>query len=293
MTCYGSMFVRTDQGEPIEVPCGQCIGCRLEKARQWAVRCVHEAQMHDENSFITLTYKPESLPPGGTLVKRDLQLFFKRLRKNLGKEIRFYACGEYGEKTSRPHYHACVFGHAFDESEVLRGQDVFYHNNHFSKGLANKLWRSSELEKSWQLGHSSVGEVTLESAGYVARYITKKITGDPASDHYQGKLPEFALMSRRPGIGAAWIEKYFTDVYPKDYFTINGIRHSPPRYYDEYLKNKNERWYNQLKLKRMAHVKDHDSLRKFQLANHRELITKSLRRKYEGSDTTRNDGTGL
>ena len=94
---------------PVTVPCGQCIGCRLERSRQWAIRCYHEASMYERNSFVTLTYDDESLPLGGTLVFRDFQLFMKRLRKQYGAGIRFYACGEYGEKFGRPHYHVCLF----------------------------------------------------------------------------------------------------------------------------------------------------------------------------------------
>lgn len=157
----------------LQVPCGQCVGCRLERSRQWAVRCVHESQMHKENCFITLTYAPEHLPADQSLHYRDFQLFMKRLRKRFsGKVIRFYMCGEYGENFGRPHFHACLFGHNFDDLTLWKVQNK------------QKLYRSKTLEELWPFGHSSVGTVTFESAAYVARYIMKKVTGEAAELHY-------------------------------------------------------------------------------------------------------------
>lgn len=277
MACYGSMVVRSKFGEPFEVPCGQCIGCRLEKARQWAVRCVHEAQMHQENCFITLTYNNQHLPEDRSVNKRALQLFFKRLRRRFeGKEIRFYASGEYGNGPGhRPHYHACVFGLDFQDKEI--------HGRSVSKWGAreNFLYRSATLEAVWPFGFSTVGELSYESAGYVARYTMKKITGEQAEKHYNGITPEFALMSRAPGIGKPWFDKYKTDVYPKDFFTLNGVKCKPPRYYDQLLEKENPVLLEQIKERRQAQCTDEDSLRKFQKANHRKLITKNLRRRYE------------
>lgn len=286
MSCYGGMFIRDLSGEPVEVPCGQCIGCRLEKARQWAVRCIHEAQMHDENSFITLTYSPEHLPQGATLVKKHYQNFMKRLRNHFKpKEIKFYACGEYGDLHGRPHYHACLFGVDFHDKEILRGSNLRWTKNHFQKGDIHTLYRSPTLEKLWPFGWSTIGEVTFESAGYVARYVMKKITGEMADDHYNGKTPEFALMSMRPGLGKSWYDKYKTDVYPKDFFTINGVKNKPPRYYDSLLERENPALYDALKVKRREKVKEVDSKRKFQKAKFRKLTTKKLIRSYENEQT--------
>lgn len=157
----------------LQVPCGQCVGCRLERSRQWAVRCVHESQLHKENCFITLTYASEHLPPDSSLHYRDFQLFMKRLRKKFtGKKIRFYMCGEYGENFGRPHFHACLFGHNFDDLKLWKTQNNI------------PLYRSKILEELWPFGHSSVGSVTFESAAYVARYIMKKVTGEAAELHY-------------------------------------------------------------------------------------------------------------
>lgn len=105
---------------PVTLPCGQCIGCRLEHSRQWAIRCLHEASLHEHNCFLTLTFDDEHLPKSESLDVRDLQLFMKRLRKEYGKGIRFYACGEYGEKYYRPHYHLCLFNHDFHDKYLWK-----------------------------------------------------------------------------------------------------------------------------------------------------------------------------
>ena len=218
---------------PILLPCGQCIGCRLERSRQWAIRCMHEAQLHDENSYITLTYNDKNLPKDGSLNLRHFQLFMKRLRKKTGKKIRFYHCGEYGEKFKRPHYHACLFGYQFPD---LR---------YFKTINGNKLYTSKYLDSVWTnkngetMGFSTIGNVTFESAAYVARYIMKKINGEKAEAHYVNKetgeilKPEYTTMSRRPGgLGAEWLKKYKTDVYPGDFVVVRGKKMKPPKYYD-------------------------------------------------------------
>lgn len=166
----------------LKVPCGRCVGCRLERSRQWAIRCVHEAQLHKNNCFITLTYDkaklPErepGLPPADiSLHYPDFQKFMKRLRFKYGEGIRFYMCGEYGEKLGRPHFHACIFGHDFSDKKVWKKTDS-----------GSIIYRSAELEELWPYGFSSVGDVNFESAAYVARYIMKKISGEAAESHYR------------------------------------------------------------------------------------------------------------
>ena len=216
----------------VKVPCGQCIGCRLEKSRQWAIRCIHEASLHEKNCFITLTYNDEHLDPMMSLNKRDFQLFMKRLRKRFGAGIRFFQCGEYGSLNQRPHHHACLFGFDFPDKKLWR----------VNNGVP--LYRSAELERLWPFGFSTVGEVTFESAAYVARYVLKKVNGEKAFLHYAvydeetgeylgQRQPEYITMSRRPGIGRGWIEKYMSDVYPQDYVVIRkGLKCRPPAYYD-------------------------------------------------------------
>lgn len=211
----------------LQLPCGQCIGCRLERSRQWAIRLVHEAQMHERSCFLTLTYATENLPPGGTLVKSHFQDFMKRLRAKLdyerpGQKVRFFHCGEYGEKGSRPHYHCALFGEdfAFDR-QLFR-----------TTPRGDRLYTSPWLEDIWTDGFSTIGELTFESAAYIARYVTKKITGDKKAEHYGDRLPEYTTMSRRPGIGAGFFERFKTDMYPSDQVVLRGRVMRPPRFYD-------------------------------------------------------------
>ncbi len=218
---------------PITVPCGSCLGCRLERSRQWAIRCVNEASLHENNSYVTLTYRNEDLPEDMSLNKRHFQLFMKRLRKNAGHKIRYFHCGEYGDENGRPHYHACLFGHDFEDKTLWK----------IKKGIP--LYVSQELEEQWQLGFCTVGAVTYQSSAYVARYILKKVTGTRAQSHYEWtdpktgqvhqRLPEYVTMSRRPGVGAEWIEKFQNDVYPHDYQIHKGKKYKPPKFYDQSL----------------------------------------------------------
>lgn len=233
----------------IQVPCGQCIGCRLERSRQWAVRLMHEASLHSENSFVTLTYSPENLPADMSLNKRHWQLFAKRLRKARGP-FRFFHCGEYGEIGARPHYHAILFGMAFDDLVLLSGSGD------------RKLYSSKSLEGLWGLGMCSVGSVTFESAAYVARYALKKVTGDAAEAHYErvsdvtGEVfsvqPEYVTMSRRPGIARDWYLKYSNEVFPYDEVISRGFPSRPPRYYDNLLADAEPCVFDVIKRKRVA-----------------------------------------
>lgn len=209
--------------ELIQVPCGKCIGCKLERSRQWAVRCVHEAQMHDFNCFLTLTYDNDHLPVDGSLQPRHMTLFLKRLRKAIYPEkIRFLQCGEYGAKLGRPHHHVLLFGYDFPDKVLQR----------VSRG--NPLYTSKLLSDLWPYGFHSIGALTFESAAYVARYVLKKATKKDEEQHYAGKHPEYITMSRRPGIAAGWLQQYESDVYPRDYVVIrDGIQCKPPRYYDK------------------------------------------------------------
>lgn len=221
----------------IMLPCNQCIGCRVDRSRAWAARCVHESQLHSANSFITLTYADDHLPEDHSVSVREWQLFAKRLRKRTGP-FRFFACGEYGDQSLRPHYHALLFGHDFRESRELIRQKP------------HPLWRSEVLDSAWGKGHASIGALTYETASYVARYCMKKVNGDQAEEHYErvdaqtGEVfrvqPEFVSMSRggrtgARGIGHEWFQKYRSDVYPHDDVVIDGKRHRPPRYYDQQL----------------------------------------------------------
>lgn len=243
MTCFHPLSAyKTDGGEivfnhnhrnireSLKLPCGQCVGCRLERSRQWAIRCVHEAQLHKNNCFITLTFRDADLPENHSLNVRDFQLFMKRLRKRFGSKIRFYHCGEYGSQFGRPHYHACLFNFDFSDKVLWKSRE----------GI--NLYTSAALEELWPYGFSTIGDVTFESAAYVARYIMKKVNGDAAQEHYEyihpstGEIiqrkPEYTTMSRRPGIGSGWFDAYHSDVYPHDRVIIRGRSMRPPKFYD-------------------------------------------------------------
>lgn len=252
------VFKPIPDGSLLLLPCGQCVGCRLERSRQWALRCVHEASLYDDNCFLTLTYSDDSLSSKKNplnLEKSDFQKFLKRLRKSCNsKNIRYYACGEYGELTQRPHFHACVFNHDFHDKElhtVINGQP---------------LYMSDFLERLWPYGFSSIGALTFESAAYVARYVMKKITGSGVDDvdpvtglkPYQrvdergvvyDVTPEFNLMSLKPGIGFEWWQKYKSDLR-KDFITHRGVKQKPPRFYDKLLERYDPDFYLQIKEQR-------------------------------------------
>jgi len=253
-TCKNVISFRPP-GKEIQLPCGQCIGCRIDKSKQWAIRCVHEAQMHPDNSFITLTYSDEHLPTDGGLCPRHFQLFMKRLRKYFQPlTIRFYQCGEYGEKLGRPHYHALLFNLEFPDREIHKIQD------------GTPLYTSPLLEKIWGKGFCSIGEVNFKTAGYVSRYIMKKITGEPAHEHYTKIDPltgevfqvkaEYTTMSLKPGIGKPWFDQYQTDVFPGDFVVLDGKKLKTPNYYTELLKKLEPSEYQKIKEKRIRKMEE-------------------------------------
>lgn len=208
------------------VPCGQCLGCRLDWAADWALRCEKEAKLWPFNSFITLTYNDDELPVGGTtrstVSKREFQLFMKRLRKELGDGIRFFASGEYGDTNDRAHYHALLFNCRFVDRVPWR----------MSRG--NQLFRSPTLERLWPYGFSTIGDVNFTTANYVAKYVVKKLRGSLAQQQYADREPPFVLMSRRPGIGAVWFERFGDEVYPSGTVVYGeGRMRRAPRYFDK------------------------------------------------------------
>ena len=244
----------------MEVACGQCLGCRLDRARMWAFRIVHEASLHEYrtgNCFVTLTYRDAVecdrhqlnagffIPEDWSLHKEHFTKFMKRLRKYAGSQkIRYFMCGEYGRhckhgldldevscgvcSVGRPHYHAILFNCSFSDLvryNVVNGEDRF---------------TSPVLESIWKYGFVDVGEVNFESAAYVARYALKKKTGQAADAWYfdsetgEWKTPEYCTMSRRPGIGRDWYEKFKGDLFPSDDVPVpgSGVFKGMPRYYE-------------------------------------------------------------
>jgi hypothetical protein len=245
---------------PITIACGQCIDCRLKKATDWQTRIIHEAKMHDENCFITLTYDDEHLPYGGSLDKTHLQKFKKRLRDKIAPtKIRTFDAGEYGDQKGRPHYHSIIFGWNPRDRELVRESK--------KGGKILRDYTSETLTKIWGMGKTEVADFTTQTAGYIARYAIKKVTGDRKQEHYErlvtttGEIiqaePEFITMSSRPGIGRKWIEKYVTDVYPWDEVIIDGKPRPVPKYYDDYFEKINPEEMERIKIERVIYAKEH------------------------------------
>ena len=223
--------------KPFNLPCSKCIGCRLNYARSWALRCQLESLSHKDNCFITLTFSNEMLQkrknPWSVDVN-DFQLFMKKFRKRYNKPIRFFHCGEYGEKTYRPHYHALIFGHDFRIKTKQNNVKKFGKDKY-------PLYESSELTTLWGKGHTTVGELNFDTASYTARYVTKKIKGEATNIHINnttGEVSEinevYCTMSRANGIGFDAYQKYKHNWYPNDFIVNgNGIKMKPPRYFDQ------------------------------------------------------------
>lgn len=237
-------------GFAAEVPCGRCMGCRVDRTSMWTTRLMHEAQTTREDgklsSFITLTFDNAHLPKNGSLDPRHWQLFAKRLRRKIGS-YRYYHAAEYGEDVGqRPHHHAIIFGYGFVRDRI------FLKNNK----QGHPLWISPELTKLWGNGACSVGEVTAESCRYVAKYSLKRITGDRADAHYQGRRPEFATMSLNPAIGKRWLEKWGMDVYPSDETIVAGRHVKTPVYYDKQLAKVDGILLREIKLRRRQQARE-------------------------------------
>lgn len=275
-----------DSKYTVVVPCSSCIGCRLAYSQQWAIRCMHEASLHRDNCFVTLTFNDEFLNKDGSLVKRDFQLFMKRLRRRFGNGIRYYHCGEYGSQLSRPHHHVCLFGFDFpDKVHAFRtSQGIDYYN---SPSL-EELWSCPITNKSY--GMSSIGAVTFQSVAYVARYMLKKVRGSDALEHYGIRLPEYSSMSRRPGLASEWFAKFSSDVYPGDFVVHKFKKFPPPKYYDHQLELTDPTLYAKIKADRrsagelLSASPDHTPQR---LATRGEVLTlrsKKLIRIYEDHD---------
>lgn len=247
----------------LALKCGTCVGCRLERARQWAMRCRDEAALYKDNSFVTLTVSPEKLcEHGKSLDVSHFQKFMKRLRKYAGSDhmIRFFHCGEYGAKFGRPHYHALLFNWDFKDRVYFK-----------TTASGEKIYRSAVLESLWPFGYSSVGDVTFGSAAYVARYHLKKVGSVVSDNHYLDKRtgemlsPEYVTMSRGSksrgtgGIARGWYERFKSDVYPLDRRVINGVDTKPASFYDSLYELDEPDRFRELKLSRMRSVNREDN----------------------------------
>ena len=297
------MYAPKDK-EVIEVPCGKCIGCVMQKSKEWATRCVLESKLYKENYFITLTYNDENIPKKKvndmyrgeiytrmTLKKEDLQLFIKRLRTtwqrkyNITGEIRYFACGEYGSRTFRPHYHICFFNLKIPDKEPL--------NRNFENSM---IWTSKEIEKIWGKGNIVIGKLTYESAAYTARYTLKKQYGLSKPIFEQKKIePEFIIMSRRPGIGKPYYELKKDTIYKTDeIFIVNRkgdiFKNKPPKYFDYLYKTEEPEVMEELKALRKEQAEESEkkrasesSLDKWQYLDQKEkTLINNIKRKKRG-----------
>lgn len=211
-----------------------------------------ESKFWDEISFLTLTYRDEALTYGknaATLVPRDLQLFIKRLRKYLGIRVSFYGCGEYGDKTSRPHYHIILFGHAFLSDRVPTRKT--------KSGYA--MFRSPSLDKLWPHGDAFVCDATHETMQYTAGYVLKKLTGKMSSYYEeQGIHPEFSRASRNPAIGKKFYDKYHDEIFNHhDFIRVSDFKTSIPQYFNRLFKR--DHYYNYERVKALRQIKSNET----------------------------------
>lgn len=265
----------------IELPCNNCIACRLNKALSWTTRNIHEAQMSKSSCFITLTFGFESTIDNVfrlrqfkdlsrskkfdeaykrtvTLVRGDFSRFMKRLRKVV-KDVygvdglRFYAAGEYGDLNERPHYHCLLYNFDFPDKQYFATQN------------GCTYYTSEILSRAWGYGFVYISEFNYNTAAYTSRYVTKKINGNLKEQWYQGKEPEYQVCSNRPGIGRSWFEKYASDVYPSDFVVLYGkkkkdgsrkqLKVKPPKYYDNLYDKFSPDDFEEVKMKREAYIK--------------------------------------
>ncbi len=226
----------------------------MNHALTWSMRIMHQVQMSADSCFITTTYDDAHLPDNRSLNVEHPQAFIKALRRKI-RPFKYFLCGEYGDKTLRPHYHYCIMGEDFHKDRE---------NYSYPSKSGHPLFTSATVNAAWPHGtHNLIGALTQESACYVASYVNKKYRGSNADTYYKTLFiedgiatvhqlkPEFATMSRNPGLGATWFEKYHTDVYPSDEVIINGISHRPPAYYDRLLERQDPKLHHTIKKQRI------------------------------------------
>lgn len=266
-------------GTFINLPCGKCPHCLQKYRRTWSQRMYAESLMNDENCMITLTYDDKNLPSDSSLNPDHVIVFIRELRRMY--KFSYYFCGEYGDKTSRPHYHMALFGQDFSEKYIRTSK---------SGGL---LYTSKVLNDIWKKGEVIVNELSPQSAGYIAGYVSKKLKGeqkgyatadfeiierilkdshdrwtrgaktekqhlefmDKFCANFKWRHPEFSRMSTRPAIGKSYFDKYYKEMYPLDEFVdANGFVSKPCRYFDKLLEKKDPELYRQVKEKRIAEM---------------------------------------
>lgn len=244
----------------VELPCGHCEDCLLKHSREWANRCMMELAFYEPSEcwFVTLTYDNKHLKTEyfednmyiGNLSPKDLQDFWKRLRmyairnEKCYRSIRYFACGEYGENTVRPHYHAIVYG--------IPWIDIIPWEKSKS---GHRLFRSPILESIWKNGIVCVSPVSWNTCAYTARYVLKKAGGKDRNYFIDiGLFPEYTVMSRRPGIGRDYYELHKKHIYEFDEIILDGdkeaIKAKPPKYFDSLYEAEDPEAYANIKEKR-------------------------------------------
>lgn len=280
--------------QPIFIPCRQCMGCRMSRSVDWAIRSELERKGHDASCFLTLTYDAEHLPESGSLVKADHQLFIRKLRKEIAPvKVRFMMCGEYGPLRERPHFHFCLYGYDFpDRVPIDLGSN------------GDVLYRSDLLDRVWGKGLAKIGSLTFQSSAYVARYILKKQLGKYASavdpetglTPYQRRtesgevvdlLPEYSQVSNRPGLGFEWFSKFYSEVFPKGTVVVNGRELPAPAYFLRKLEDFDPDLFAQVKKDRQAFAAEQSADPEYwaSLDRRRELViamTKKARERRHG-----------
>lgn len=213
MQCVKPFLLKTTEGQIIEMPCGNCLACKIQRSREWAMRLLHELEYWEKATFITLTYAPEHLPEKSSLKPDDLQKFWKRLRKELkDKKIKYFACGEYGEKedkTHRPHYHAIVFGLGPEDEKLI-----------------------SEI---WAMGNVFAGTVTYDSCRYVCDYIMKKYNSKKEKEIYADTGRKNPYKTCSQGLGLRFALDNRDSLEEDQGLTVRGVPCGVPRYYRKKL----------------------------------------------------------
>lgn len=217
----------------LSLPCGHCLACKINYAREWSVRCMLEASQYDSNWFLTLTYDDLYLPKDNKVHKRHIQSFIKDLRYRI-PGLRFLCSAEYGETTHRPHYHLILFNcNIPDVKCISKGR---YGGHYFDSKIIRDVWSKGQI---------TLGYVTPQSCEYVARYTLKKVNGD-----------EFILMSLKPGLGGQYFNDHLDSIYDTDGVYIHGKKYKVPRYSDKILERVNPEKFSRIKKDRIKLQRD-------------------------------------
>lgn len=275
MMCTSPLIIKGDRGY-MKVPCGQCIACRVNRNRDWATRIYAESRLHSDNIFLTLTYDDEHLPKDNSVHIEDLQKFMKRLRRYLEPDVvRFFGVGEYGGQFMRPHYHIALFNVSGFDTRVF--SEHMYDNK--SKGYYVKC-------KAWNKGFVHFGFITYQSAQYISGYVLKKVTGKGSKEHYKelGIEPEFALMSRRPGLGLGFMDSFRDELLHHEFIVVDGLKKPLPRYFQDKLDIKNTIGHEMKSDKRFF-----DGLEEFIHSNPEDILKKEKKVREERIQRARNN----